>query len=122
MTDLNDADTTALVVTNSVLEGEDLLEILETQGIGPARHVRDFETALREIACSGDRLKLLIFGLNTRADEAAVLLAAVDPAKTALLLIDDSPHLSSSDGAGFVARPFTTEDVIAALTQVCLST
>ncbi|MCL3880738.1 hypothetical protein [Marivita sp. GX14005] len=115
-----DADYTILIVTDSVLEADDLNEML--QGYGPALHVRNFDLALDALKRRGASLRLVVFGVSVKGRQAEALLAAVDPARTALLLIDGSPDLTRSDGAGFVTRPYSSDDIFAALAPLRIET
>lgn len=118
MPDLMSGAVRALVVTNNMLEGDDLRELLDLHQFGPSLHVRKVETALELVANATEELRLLIVGLNAELDRFADLVGLASEKRLSLLFIDAPPQEAERERASFVARPYTSGDVLNALSRL----
>lgn len=121
MTEVLAATPRTLIVSDNVIEAEDLTEMLSERGLGPVAHVRDIESAQTVFDTTDTSIHLLIFGLSLHKPEAQGFLRAVATRKKPLLVIDGRKESQELKGAGIVLRPFSTSDVMAALKQIGLS-
>lgn len=120
MNELYSSAPKTLIVSNNVVEADDLTEMLTSQGLGPVVHTRDLEDAKSVLSKSADSLDLLLFGLSLHVREATEFLLSVDVSETSLVVIDGPLEFCEKEGAGVLLRPFSTSDVLAALKQLGL--
>jgi alpha-glucuronidase len=121
MTELYGAAPKTLIVSNNMIEADDLIEMLTFQGLGPVAHARELNDAQLILDRSSDSLRLLMFGLSLHLHEAKTFLETFDMSGKALLVIDGPMDFSQMEGAGVLLRPFSTKDVLAALKRLGLS-
>jgi hypothetical protein len=121
MTELAKKAPRALIVSNNVVEADDLTELLTGQGLGPVRHARDIDNARKVLAEAGDELRLMMCGLSLHLHEVKEFLDTLKMPDLALLVIDGPAQFLEREGAGVVQRPFSTSDVLVALERLGLS-
>ena len=115
MIELNSSAPKTLIVSNNMVEADDLTEMLTSQGFGPVLHTRDLDDAKSLLTGSQSSIRLLMFGLSLHVHEAQEFLATVDVSGKSLLVIDGPLEYAEKKGAGVLLRPYSTADVMAAL-------
>ena len=115
MPDLISTGPKTLIVSRNMVEADDLTEMLMGYGLGPVAHARNLDAARRVLASATESLELLMFGLSLHVPETARFLSTLDTSERSLLVIDGPRDFTESKGAGVISRPFTTNDVMAAL-------
>lgn len=121
MTEVSFAAPKTLIVSNNMIEADDLTEMLTSQGLGPVVHARGVDEAQDALAQASDSLQLLMFGLSLHVPEAQQFLKGLDTAGRSLLVIDGPVDYSDREGAGILQRPYSTDDVLSALSRLGLS-
>lgn len=121
MTDLNGSDPRTLIISNNMIEADDLIEMLTGQDLGPVAHTRDVHGALAVLKESASQLRLLLYGLSLHLHEINDFLATIDRSAFKLIVIDGPADFAGQEGAAVLHRPYSTGDVLAALAQVGLS-
>lgn len=120
MTDMMTSVPKTLIVSNNMIEADDLTEMLTDQGLGPVMHARDLNDASRVLTEAGDNLRLMMCGLSLHLHEVNEFLAEIDLPGMSLVVIDGPEEFSEREGAGVLLRPFSTRDVMAALSRLGL--
>ena len=120
MIDLKPSDPKTLLVSNNMVEVDDLTEMLVELGLGPVEHARDLEDTLQILAEGGKPFRLMICGLSLHLHDVKEFLASLDLSTVALVVIDGSAEYLDREGVAFLQRPFSTGDVLAALTRLGL--
>ena len=120
MPELTTSAPRTLIISNNMVEADDLTEMLTGLGLGPVLHARDVMDATGIVARSGQSLRLMMCGLSLHLHGVAEFLASVDRSSLSLVVIDGPAEFSQGDGAGLLFRPFSTRDVMAALARLGL--
>lgn len=110
-----------LIVSDNMVEAEDLIEMLTPEGLGPVALARDVGKARFVVEQSRQSLHLIIFGLSMHIHESSRFVETLDRSGTALLVLDGPVSLGVGEGAGCLNRPFSTNDVMAALARLKMS-
>jgi hypothetical protein len=121
MTEVLSATPKTLIVSDNVVEAEDLTEMLAERGLGPVAHARDIQGAQDVFASTSGSLQLMIFGLSLHKPDAKGFLETMASERKPLVVIDGQKGAVELNGAGILLRPFSTSDVMAALKHVGLS-
>ncbi|WP_439121351.1 hypothetical protein [Marivita sp.] len=122
MTELTTSAPKTLIISNNMVEADDLTEILTGQGLGPVVHVRGVADAHDALTQSGEHLRLMLFGLSMHRHDVADFPTKYDASTCPLILIDGPSELSDRAGAGVLLRPYSTDDVLAALARLGFGT
>ncbi|MFA8384672.1 MAG: hypothetical protein ACEPO2_03560 [Pelagibaca sp.] len=120
MTEVTTFGPKTLIVSNNVIEADDLTEMLTDQGLGPVLHARDLDDASKVLTEAGNNLKLVMCGLSLHLHEVNEFLAEINLPGLSLVVIDGPAEFSEREGAGVLLRPFSTRDVMAALSRLGL--
>lgn len=120
MIELTPSAPKTLLISNNMVEVDDLTEMLVEQGLGPVTHTRDLENTARILAETGETLRLLICGLSMHLHEVKEFLASWDLSTVSLVVIDGTAEFLDRGGAAILQRPFSTDDVLAAFARIGL--
>jgi hypothetical protein len=120
MIELTTSAPKTLLISNNMVEVDDLTEMLVEQGLGPVIHTRDLEGTARVLAETGETLRLLICGLSMHLHEVKEFLASRDLSTVSLVVIDGTAEFLDQEGAAILQRPFSTADVLAAFARIGL--
>ena len=120
MIELTTSAPKTLLISNNMVEVDDLTEMLVEQGLGPVIHTRDLEGTARVLAETGETLRLLICGLSMHLHEVKEFLASWDLSTVSLVVIDGTAEFLDREGAAILQRPFSTDDVLAAFARIGL--
>ncbi|MCR9108873.1 hypothetical protein [Marivita sp. XM-24bin2] len=121
MTELFESDPKALIVSNNVIEADDLTEMLTEQGLDPVVHVRDVEGAQAVLEQRSANLRLVICGLSMHETDACSFVQEQMKSTWSLLLIDPPDAQDGQEGCGVLLRPFSTADMMAVLLRMGLT-
>lgn len=106
---------TILILTNNLLEAADLTEEVEQRGLGNAIILRTAAEAVQYLSQRSAPPRLVIFGVDTRTDEATQALSQLEQTSSRVLFIDGHRETRSRPNSAGLLRPYTSEDVDAAL-------
>lgn len=120
MTELTKSAPKTLLVSNNMVEVDDLTEMLIECGLGPVEHARGIEETAQILADTGGSLRLMICGLSLHLHEVKAFLASPDVSNVSLVVIDATADDLGRAGAAFLQRPFSTNNVLSALTRLGL--
>lgn len=120
MTGLFETAPKALIVSNNVVEADDLTEMLTEQGLAPVIHVRDVEGAQAVLEQHRATLRLVMCGLLMHETEVSSFVQAQERSAWSLVLIDPPAAQNGREGINVLLRPFSTADVMAALFRLGL--
>ncbi|WP_292284839.1 hypothetical protein [Marivita sp.] len=107
-----------LLVTENMVEAEDLIETLTLQGMGPVLHVRHLDEAKHALDEDNRHLEMIIFGLSQQVPGTEAFIQAIDTLSVPLLWIDGSADVAARHRSAAVLRPFSTKEISNALTQL----
>lgn len=107
-----------LLVTENMVEAEDLIEILTLKGMGPVLHVRYLNEAKDALNRSHRHFEIIIVGLSQHVPGTEAFIQTIDRSSVPLLWIDGNADLDAKQGSAAVLRPFSTREISNALTQL----
>lgn len=107
-----------LLVTENMIEAEDLIETLTLQGMGPVLHVRHLGEAKDALSLDHRHFEMIIFGLSQHVPGTEAFIQAIDTSSVPLLWIDGDADVAAKQGLAAVLRPFSTREISNALTQL----